>query len=821
MNSAAQLQSAVATSYQIQRELGRGGMAVVYLAHDLRHDRLVAIKALEPRLAVLLGRERFLREIRIAAKLQHPHIVPVHDSGAYEYGPESVGLYYVMPYVEGESLRARLAREGRLPIPYAVRVAREVAEALACAHAHGVLHRDIKPENILLSQGHAQVADFGIAKPLAPAEGGSGAQTSVTETGLVIGTAAYMSPEQASGERALDARTDLYSLGCVLYEMLVGHPPFSGVTPQAALVSRLTSDPPTARSLRPELPAGLDAALSRALARDPRARFGTAGELEQALSDAMDQAPRTSAAAGGATVWLPVRAGTGSRRVWLGVMAAIGFLIIAGGVAALWRSRMRTGLHAGTAGPIALAVLPFHMLGGSGQTSPLAVGVPDAIISRLAEARRLRLRPTSAILRYAGRDLDLSSVGRELAVDYLLTGTVQDAGDRLRVSVQLVRAGDGAPLWGTHYDLGRQDLLTLQDSIAERVSGILAVRMTAAEQERVYRRYTSNGAAYEAFLRGRAELARLSEPGARAAVSAFEQSLAFDSNYALAHAGLAMASADMHLRFATGAEVNEWGERARREAARALALDSNVAEAHLAQAAVYRKSEFDWDATIRESRRALALNPSLDLPHYFIAGAYYHLGLLERAEAELRDAASADPTNRNEQLRTRGVLAFFRGDFTNAVRLFEEQRRESGSSVSDSYLVQAYWFVGDTTHALALIDSLIRSASAPATARARASLASFLAAREGRRALALLDTLETAAYMDHHVAYSMAAAYAQLGRLEKARSWLRRSLETGFACYPWVMRDPLVAPLRRDQASRDLFAEFKQKWEEARRRYKG
>jgi serine/threonine protein kinase len=248
----------------------------------------VAIKVLEPRLAVLLGRERFLREIRLAAKLQHPHIVPVHDSGAYECGPESVGLYYVMPYVEGESLRARLAREGRLPIPDAVRVAREVADALACAHAHGVLHRDIKPENILLSQGHAQVADFGIAKPLAPAEGGSGAQTSVTETGLVIGTAAYMSPEQASGERALDARTDIYSLGCVLYEMLIGHPPFSGATPQAALVSRLTSDPPTARSLRPELPTALDAALSRALARDVSARFRTAGQLEQALSGAMD-----------------------------------------------------------------------------------------------------------------------------------------------------------------------------------------------------------------------------------------------------------------------------------------------------------------------------------------------------------------------------------------------------------------------------------------------------------------------------------------------------------------------------------------------------
>ena len=821
MNPAAQLQSAVAGSYRIEREIGRGGMAVVYLAHDLRHDRSVAIKVLEPRLAIVLGRERFLREIRLAAKLQHPHIVPVHDSGAYESGPELSGLYYVMPYVEGESLRTLLAREGRLPVSYAVRVAREVAEALACAHTHGVLHRDIKPENILLSQGHAQVADFGIAKALAPADGGSAAQTNVTDTGLVIGTAAYMSPEQASGERNLDPRTDIYSLGCVLYEMLVGRPPFTGPTPQAVLVSRLTADPPAARSLRPDLPAALGAAVSRALARDPRARFGNADELERALASVADPTPGDSALLVATPAGHTMPTAGARRRIRLGVIVAICLLVIAAGIAIVWRARLRAAADRSSADPIPLAVLPFRMLGGAGQTLPLGVGVPDAIISRLAGAPRLRLRPTSAILRYADREVDLPSVGRELAVDYLLTGTVQDAGNRLRVSVQLVRAADGAPLWGTHYDLERQDLLTLQDSVAERVSGVLAVRMTVADQEQVYRRYTRNGAAYEAFLRGRAELARLSEPGARAAVAAFEQSLSFDSNYALAHAGLAMAAADMHLRFATGAEVDEWGARARREAARALALDSNVAEAHLAQAAVYRKSEFDWDATIRESRRALALNPSLDLPHYFIAGAYYHLGLLERADAELRDAASADPTNRTEQLRTRGVLAFLQGDFADAVRLFEQQRRESGSPVSDSYLTQAYWFQGDTIHALALIDSLIRSPSAPAVARARASLASFLAASGSRRAVGLLDTLEAGAYVDHHVAYSMAAAYAQLGQLEKARGWLRRSFETGFACYPWLMRDPLLAPLRRDQGSRSLFEEFKASWEGARARYDG
>ena len=630
MNPMTQLQAALAAVYRIEREIGRGGMAAVYLAHDLRHERPVAIKVLEPRIALLLGRDRFLREIRLAAGLQHPHIVPVHDSGAFDRPPpDAPGLYYVMPFVEGESLRERLSREGPLPVEEAVRLAGEVADALACAHAHGVLHRDIKPENILLSQGHALVTDFGIAKAVpAPGEGAD-ALGSMTETGLVLGTAAYMSPEQATGARDLDARTDLYSLGCVLYEMLGGQPPFKGATPQATLVSRLTTDPPGVRSLRPEVPVALETALTRALAREPDARFASAAELAGALASAARDHGGPSPRSGETRI---VSTGTARARHRAAGLAAIVLLIGLIAVFALGRRRGPTS----PAEPIPVAVLPFRTLGGTGPALPLAVGIPDAIISRLAGVGQLRLRPTSAILRYADRDVDPGVAGRELAVDYLLTGTVQDAGDRLRVSVQLVRSRDGAPLWGTHYDLPRQDLLTLQDSIAARVSGALAVRMTSAEQERLYRRYTRNGAAYEAFLRGRAELARLTEPGARAAVAAFEQALALDSDYALAHAGLAMASADMHLRFAKDAEVAEWGARARREATRALALDSTVAEAHLAQAAVYRKSEFDWDATIRESRRALALNPSLDLPHYFIAAAYYHLGLLDRADAEVR-----------------------------------------------------------------------------------------------------------------------------------------------------------------------------------------
>src|SRR5688572_17860469 len=272
MDVPASLRDALADRYTLERELGRGGMAVVYLARDLRHDRPVALKVLRPELAVTLGPERFQREVRLAARLQHPHILTVHDSG------EAAGqLWFTMPFVEGESLRQRLARERQLPIDDALRIAREAADALDYAHGHGVIHRDIKPENILLMSGHALVADFGIARAL------SADDPKLTETGLAVGTPAYMSPEQAAGDKGLDARTDVYSLGAVLYEMLAGEPPFTGATTQAILAKRFTEPPPSVRAVRPNVPDSLDHAIRKALAPVAADRFTTVAQLAQAL----------------------------------------------------------------------------------------------------------------------------------------------------------------------------------------------------------------------------------------------------------------------------------------------------------------------------------------------------------------------------------------------------------------------------------------------------------------------------------------------------------------------------------------------------------
>src|SRR5207249_4077202 len=285
------LQVALAERYTINRELGRGGMATVYLAEDLKHRRLVALKVLSPDLGAALGKDRFLREIDIAARLSHPHILPLHDSG------EADGLlYYVMPYVAGESLRDRLNREKQLPIEDAVTIAGAVANALSYAHSHDVVHRDVKPENILLSDGEAIVADFGIAGAIAAAGGGK-----LTRTGMVLGTPAYMSPEQGAGERALDGRSDVYSLGCVLYEMLAGEPPFTGPTGQAIIAKRFTDPVPSARRLRETVPAPMDQAIMKALARAPADRFATTHQFAEALRAAAEARPDAVAASTAAT----------------------------------------------------------------------------------------------------------------------------------------------------------------------------------------------------------------------------------------------------------------------------------------------------------------------------------------------------------------------------------------------------------------------------------------------------------------------------------------------------------------------------------------
>ena len=426
-NPLADLQSALGDQYRVERELGQGGMATVYLAQDLKHERLVAIKVLNPDLSSTLGPERFLREIRLAAGLQHPHILGVYDSG--EAGGQN-GLprilYYVMPFVEGESVRDRINREQQLAIEEAVQIAREVADALAHAHSHGVVHRDIKPENILLSGGHAVVADFGIARAVTEA-----GQDRLTKTGMAIGTPAYMSPEQASGGEGVDGRSDLYSLGCVLFEMLTGRPPFTGPNSMSIMAQHSMEVVPSLRILRPSIPEELEDVVFRALEKTPADRFATAWQMSKALS-----APRGDdhGHPGRPPADDLPRRGAGRRRRGTRPMAVVcrrPSVWSSRPDYGAWRWRARAEPPESPSGPDPshVAVLYFEDLTPGKALQHVADGFTDALIQDLGQVSALRVVSRNGVLPYRGQAVQPDSLARALDVGTLVDGTITQAGD--------------------------------------------------------------------------------------------------------------------------------------------------------------------------------------------------------------------------------------------------------------------------------------------------------------------------------------------------------------------------------------------------------
>ena len=433
----AQLQAALGDRYTVERELGRGGMAVVYLARDLKHDRQVALKVLRPELAASIGTDRFLREIRIAAKLTHPNILMLIDSG------EADGLlYYVMPYLEGESLADRLVRERQLPIEDALQITREVADALSHAHSQGVIHRDIKPENILFEGGHAVVTDFGIARAVSAAGG-----EKLTETGLAVGTPAYMSPEQAMGTGETDARADVYSLACVLYEMLGGDTPFPGTTPQAILARKVSEPAPPLRTLRDTVAVPLEGVVLKALARSPADRYTTATRFAEAWASAA-----TGPVSGAAVAPVPATRRRAAR--WAGYAAGAVLLVL---LAVLVLPRV-PGWPSGAAAaePTWIMVKPFAYLGPEDQAY-LAAGLVEDVRTRLGGVGALRVIARQTSMHYKDSEKTVQQIGDEVGVRYILDGTVRgeqaaDGASQLRLTVGLASTADGVEVWSAPYD---------------------------------------------------------------------------------------------------------------------------------------------------------------------------------------------------------------------------------------------------------------------------------------------------------------------------------------------------------------------------------
>ena len=751
----ARLKAALAGRYAIDRELGHGGAATVYLAQDRKHGRAVAVKVLRPELAAALGAERFLREIEIAARLTHPHILSLHDSG------EANGfLYYVMPYLEGESLRDRLNREAQLPVDHAVRIAREVASALSYAHSHDVVHRDIKPENILLSGGEAVVADFGIARALVAA-----GAAPLTDTGLAVGTPGYMSPEQAMAEPRIDGRADTYALGCVLYEMLAGHPPFLGTTAQEIL-ARHTLDPvPPLRTVRPELPAELDRAVSKALAKAPADRFPSAAAFSDALTHA------------GAPPSLARRAARPA------VFVAAGVAALVAGYVLLTRRPGSTGEPARS-----IAVLPFVNIGADPNNEPFSDGMSEELITALANVDGLRVTARTSAFSFKGKQVDVREIGNKLNVSYVLEGSVRRAGSQLRVSAQLINAATGYHLWSDEYDRDARDVFAVQDEIARAIVGALRVKLSGAATTALVKPPTENPEAHDLYLKGRYFFAKRDSTSLRKAQDFFGQAIQKDSSYALAWSGL--SDAYSHIGVFGYVPPRVVYANAKAAALRALELDSALAQAHTSLGFIALFYDWDWPTAGRQLDRALALDPRYPDAHLFHGWYFVATNRMDDAIREVQTAVNLDPFSsvNNARLATMLFLARRYDEVLAQSRRVMELDSMFQGHVGRAELARAYLWLGRCAESLAAL----KGAPGLAVVMWR-GLLGYTYARCGRRAqgLAELARLRAEARKGRYVShYSLAMIHAGLGDNERALA----ELDSAYVERPWPMFTLRVDP---------------------------
>ncbi|MDQ6737175.1 MAG: protein kinase, partial [Gemmatimonadota bacterium] len=564
----------LAPTYSVDRELGRGGMATVYLAQDTKHERTVALKVLHPELAASLGPDRFLREIRVAARLNHPHILPLFDSGEIE------GLlYYVMPYVEGESLRERLDRQQQLPVEEAVHHALAVASALDYAHRQNVVHRDIKPENVMLYEGEPMVMDFGIAKAVSAA----GTQTAMlTQTGMMVGTPAYVSPEQAAGEAQLDGRSDQYSLACMLYEMLSGQRPFTGTTAQAILAKRFTEVPKRIREIRSSVPENVEHALVKAMSTDAGDRYKTAALFAQALTSSSLVTPSD-------TLTMPQQAVSTAKSV---------------------------------------AVLPFANMSADADNEYFTDGMAEEIINALTKIQSLRVASRTSSFAFKGKNEDIGDIGRKLKVSTVLEGSVRKMGNRLRITAQLVNVADGYHLWSERYDRELEDVFAIQDDISQAIVKALRVILTEGEKRAIEKARVVNVQAYDYYLRGQQYFHQWRRKSMEYARQMYNRAVEIDPEYALAHAGIADACSLLYTNWDARESNLRQADIASR---RALELEPGLAEAHVARGIALSLTK-QFEEADQEFETALRLNPKL-----YEAAYFYGRGL--KSQGRSADAA--------------------------------------------------------------------------------------------------------------------------------------------------------------------------------------
>jgi eukaryotic-like serine/threonine-protein kinase len=741
------LAAALENRYRVVREVGRGGMATVYIAEDLKHRRDVAIKVFHPELAAAIGNDRFLREIELTAGLTHPHILPLYDSGM-----AADLLYYVMPYIQGETLREHLSRKQRLAVDEALRIAGGVSAALAFAHRKGIVHRDIKPENILLQNGHAFVADFGIARPPTMSTG-----SGLTQTGVVIGTPTYMSPEQTLGE-AVDGRTDIYSLACVFFEMLAGAPPFSGPSISSITSRRLTESAPRLRSVLPEIPAAIDDAVAKALARQAKDRFATAEEFAAAM--AKTPAPAASAAKG-------------------------------------------------------IVVLPFGNLSPDPENEFFADGLTDEVIADLSGIRALRVISRTSAMRFKGTNKDLRSIARELDVRYVLEGNVRRAGQSLRVTAQLIDAEADSHLWSEKYSGNVADVFAIQEEISRKIAGALEVRLSDTESRAIAARPIDDPAAYDCYVRARHEVYRFTREGLDRAKELAETGLSLIGENALLLATRGMVSW-YYLNFSLDLDERHL-EEAASYAARALKLDPENYFAIFLRGLVEAKRG-NVESALVDLRKAYDLKPgdamvAAELNRYVMTAGQE---LSETSRTIFADSVKFDPLAALNWAQ--GAWRYFNmGQFDECARA--AQRILELTSVGNPARVYAgYYFtiLDRRDEAIVILD-----AEAAALGDMPYGLVALFLARGLRQdpeaPQAVKPQLEKAAFWTEYLALFLADGYSLIGQNGKAVEWIRVAVNRGFINYSYLTKlDPLLEGVKKDPEFATLMEQVHRRWQAVR-----